>query len=94
MPQRQQANWQRELESTVDLLWRTDSIRHVRLEPLDEIKMGLYYLEEILFNAVPELYEELEQRLAFTFPCMKILLFHHFYASVPGSVATRTEIRM
>jgi phosphoenolpyruvate carboxylase len=68
MPQRQQANWQRELESTVGLLWRTDSIRHVRLEPLDEIKMGLYYLEEILFNVVPELYEELEQRLRLLFP--------------------------
>ena len=68
MPQRQQANWQRELESTVGLLWRTDSIRHVRLEPLDEIKMGLYYLEEILFNVVPELYEELEQRVRSLFP--------------------------
>ncbi len=68
MPQLQQANWQREIESTVDLLWRTDSIRHVRLEPLDEIKMGLYYLEEILFNVVPELYEELEQRLRSLFP--------------------------
>ena len=68
MPQRQQTNWQRELESTVDLLWRTDSIRNVRLEPLDEIKMGLYYLEEILFNAVPDLYEELEQRLHTLYP--------------------------
>jgi phosphoenolpyruvate carboxylase len=68
MPRRQRANWQRELESTVDLLWRTDSILHVRLEPLDEIKMGLYYLEEILFNVVPELYEELEQRLQTLYP--------------------------
>jgi phosphoenolpyruvate carboxylase len=68
MPQRQQANWQRELESTIALLWRTDSIRHVRLELLDEIKMGLYYIEEILFNAIPELYEELEQRLHTLYP--------------------------
>ena len=68
MPQHQQANWQRELESTVALLWRTDSVLHVRLEPLDEIKMGLYYLEEILFHVVPELYEELEQRLHAHYP--------------------------
>ena len=68
MPQRQQANWQRELESTIALLWHTDSIRHVRLELLDEIKMGLYYIEEILFNAIPELYEELEQRLQTLYP--------------------------
>ena len=72
MPQRQRANWQRELESTVALLWRTDSIRHVRPEPLDEIKMGLYYLEEILFNVVPELYEELEQRLHTLYPVENI----------------------
>ncbi|HXL38624.1 MAG TPA: phosphoenolpyruvate carboxylase, partial [Ktedonobacteraceae bacterium] len=72
MPQLKLTNWQRELESTVDLLWRTDSVRHVRLEPLDEIKMGLYYLEEILFNVVPELYEELEQRLHTLYPDEKI----------------------
>ncbi len=72
MPQRQRANWLRELESTVALLWRTDSVLHVRLEPLDEIKMGLYYLEEILYNVVPELYEELEQRLHAHYPDEKI----------------------
>jgi phosphoenolpyruvate carboxylase len=74
MPQRQRANWQRELESTVDLLWRTDSVLHVRLEPLDEIKMGLYYLEEILYNVVPQLYEELEQRLHTLYPDEKIIV--------------------
>ena len=74
MTQRQRANWQRELESTVDLLWRTDSILHVLLEPLDEIKMGLYYLEEILFNVAPELYEELEQRLHRIYPDEKITI--------------------
>src|SRR2546430_2205393 len=34
--------------------------------------MGLYYLEEILFNVVPELYEELEQRLHTLYPDEKI----------------------
>ncbi|HEY6287251.1 MAG TPA: phosphoenolpyruvate carboxylase, partial [Ktedonobacteraceae bacterium] len=72
MPQHQRANWQRELESTVAVLWRTDSVLHVRLEPLDEIKMGLYYLEEILYNVVPDLYEELEQRLHTLYPDEKI----------------------
>ncbi len=60
---RQRANWRREIESTVALLWCTDSVRHVRLQPLDEIKMGLYYFKEILYNAVPELYSELEHLL-------------------------------
>ncbi len=72
MTQRQRANWQRELESTVALLWRTDSVLHVRLEPLDEIKMGLYYLEEILYHVVPELYGELEQLLHAHYPDEKL----------------------
>ncbi|HXR65934.1 MAG TPA: phosphoenolpyruvate carboxylase, partial [Ktedonobacteraceae bacterium] len=38
MTPRQQQSWQRDLENTITLLWRTDSIRHVRLQPLDEIK--------------------------------------------------------
>ncbi len=61
-PQQQQI-WQRDLENTIALLWRTDSIRHVRLQPLDEIKMGVYYLDEVLYTAVPELYSELRRTL-------------------------------
>src|SRR5262249_19202704 len=68
LSQRQRVKWQRELESTVALLWRTDSVLHVRLEPLDEIKMGLYYLEEILYHVVPDLYRELEQLLQAHYP--------------------------
>ena len=63
MTPRQQQSWQRDLENTITLLWRTDSIRHVRLQPLDEIKMGIYYLDEVLYTAVPELYNELSQTL-------------------------------
>ena len=72
MSQRQRTNWQYELESTVALLWRTDSVLHVRLQPLDEIKMGLYYLEEILYRVVPELYSELEQLLYAHYPGDKL----------------------
>jgi phosphoenolpyruvate carboxylase len=63
MTPRQQEAWQRDLANTIALLWRTDSIRHVRLQPLDEIKMGIYYLDEVLYTAVPELYNEMQQML-------------------------------
>jgi phosphoenolpyruvate carboxylase len=63
MTPRQQEAWRRALQNTITLLWRTDSIRHVRLRPLDEIKMGSYYLDEVLYTAVPALYAELEQVL-------------------------------
>lgn len=68
MPARQQVRWQRELESIITLLWRTDAIRHVRPQPLDEIKMGGYYLTEILFDALPELYDELAEMLNAAYP--------------------------
>jgi len=68
MTPRQRAVWQREIESTVALLWRTDTVQRVRLQPMDEIKMGLYYFEEILYNAVPDLYSELAQFLTEHYP--------------------------
>lgn len=74
MSVRQRANWQSELESTITLLWLTDSLLHVRLQPLDEIKMGLYYLEEVLYEAVPELYSELEQLLQTGYPHSQFII--------------------
>ena len=65
---REQAQWQREIDNVVTLLWRTDSVLHVRLQPLDEIKMGLYYLDEILYDALPELYAEFEDLLSTHYP--------------------------
>nr|HET6902828.1 phosphoenolpyruvate carboxylase [Ktedonobacteraceae bacterium] len=65
---RQRTSWQREMASVISLLWRTDAVRHVRPQPLDEIKMGGYYLNEVLFDAVPELYTELEQLLYGAYP--------------------------
>ena len=72
MTPRQRMLWQRDVESTVALLWRTDAIRHVRPRVLDEIKMGVYYLDEILYTAVPELYAEFEQYLAEEYPEAKL----------------------
>ena len=68
MTLRQYSNWQQELETTITLLWRTDAVRSMRLQPLDEVRMGIYYLDEVLYNAVPELYAELEQLLSTNYP--------------------------
>ncbi len=68
MTPRQLAHWQRELEEIIDLLWRTDAVRRVRPRPLDEIKMGIYYLNEILYDALPDLYDEFEELLHEVYP--------------------------
>src|SRR6266487_962916 len=72
MTPRQRLHWQQDLEGTIDLLWRTDAVRHVRPQPLDEIKMGIYYLDEILYDAVPDLYGEFEELLHEAYPDVKI----------------------
>ena len=68
MTPRQREQWKRQLDSLIDLLWRTDAIRHVRPQPIDEIKMGIYYLDEILYNALPDLYHEFETLLQESYP--------------------------
>jgi phosphoenolpyruvate carboxylase len=68
MTPRQRIQWQQELESTIALLWRTDAVRHVRPQLLDEIKMGIYYLDEILYDAVADLYAEFEGLLEHAYP--------------------------
>ncbi|MBV9229831.1 MAG: phosphoenolpyruvate carboxylase, partial [Chloroflexi bacterium] len=69
---RQQASWRRDLEGTIDLVWRTDAIRRVRPQLLDEIKMGIYYLNEILYDAVPDLYTEFEELLHESYPQVSV----------------------
>jgi len=65
---RQRIQWQRDLDGIIDLLWRTDAVRHVRPQPVDEIKMGIYYLDEVLYDALPELYSEFEELLKSAYP--------------------------
>jgi len=84
MTPRQRSHWQRELAATLDLLWRTDAVRHVRPQPLDEIKMGIYYLNEILFDALPELYEEFEELLDATYPGLSVPPFLRFGSWIGG----------
>jgi phosphoenolpyruvate carboxylase len=75
MTPRERIHWRNSLEGTIDLLWRTDAVRRVRPQPLDEIKMGIYYLDEILFDAIPDLYREFEELLHEAYPGLKVPSF-------------------
>ncbi len=72
MTPREYAQWQRELEGIVALLWRTDAVRQVRPTPVDEIKMGIYYLDEVLYDALPDLYDEFEELLHTSYPSVHV----------------------
>ena len=57
----------RALSATVRSLWQTPQIRDRRPEPTDEARNVQWYLENTLFDVVPEVYEELEHALGMAF---------------------------
>ena len=61
-----------ELETQIQILWRTDEVRESRPQVRDEIKNGLYYFKESLFDAVPVIYRNLEIRINDHFPDAQI----------------------
>lgn len=52
-------------------LWQTDELRNRKPTVLDEVRNGLYYFDETLFDVLPEVYAELERCLAKYYPDVK-----------------------
>ena len=50
-----------QLESEIQILWKTDEVRANRPQVKDEIRNGLFYFQESLFDAVPRLYRGFEK---------------------------------
>jgi phosphoenolpyruvate carboxylase len=50
-----------ELRSQIQILWKTDEVRVHKPGVEDEIRNGLFYFRESLFNAVPTVYRYLEK---------------------------------
>jgi len=57
-----------ELETLIQSLWRTDEVRANKPQVKDEIDNGLFYFRECLFDAVPDVYRNLENNLKKHFP--------------------------
>jgi len=49
-------------------LWLTDRHRVARLAATDEVRTGLYFVESVFWEALPALYDDLEQALASHYP--------------------------
>jgi phosphoenolpyruvate carboxylase len=56
-----------ELESQIQILWRTNEVRVKQPHVRDEIKYGLFYFEESLFEAIPLAYRFLERAVRRTY---------------------------
>ncbi|MUT68003.1 phosphoenolpyruvate carboxylase [Paenibacillus sp. NEAU-GSW1] len=59
------------LLNEVLILWQTDELRDRKPTVIDEVRNGLYYFDETLFEALPNVYEELERCLAKYYPGQK-----------------------
>jgi phosphoenolpyruvate carboxylase len=62
---------QEQLMEEIRLWWRTDELHQFKPTVLDEVEYTLHYFEEVLFDAIPELYHRLKQALHASFPYLK-----------------------
>ncbi len=72
LSERQRDELNVQLAAEVEAIWQTDEVRHTQPTVLDEVNNALYYFETTLFEAVPDLLEELERQLAAHFPAVKL----------------------
>jgi phosphoenolpyruvate carboxylase len=62
---------QAQLMEEIRLWWRTDELHQFKPTVLDEVEYTLHYFDEVLFDAIPELYHRLKQALHASFPYLK-----------------------
>jgi len=60
---REKSDIEASLFNEVVTLWHTDELRHRKPEVLDEVKNGLYYFDQTLFDTLPNIFQELEVQL-------------------------------
>ncbi|MFC7441652.1 phosphoenolpyruvate carboxylase [Laceyella putida] len=52
----------------ISLLWQSDELRTRKPTVMDEVRNGLYYVDEILFDVLPQVHMELERCLSEVYP--------------------------
>lgn len=72
LPDRRREALSRELAAEVEAIWLTDEARHTNLRVRDEVSNALYYFDATLFDAVPDLLDELDRQLGLTFPGVRL----------------------
>jgi phosphoenolpyruvate carboxylase len=66
-PEEMRAAEQNLLEEIVSL-WQSDETRMRQPSVMDEVRNGLYFFDDVLFDLIPELYAELAETLADRYP--------------------------
>lgn len=81
------------LVNEVTALWQTDELRHRKPSVIGEVKNGLYYFDQTLFDVLPAIHTELEDQLDDYFPGNQWRV-PNFLFSALGLVETGMEIRL
>ncbi|SDO38618.1 phosphoenolpyruvate carboxylase [Alkalicoccus daliensis] len=68
LPYKKRRNLEESLINEVTVLWQTDELRHRKPTVLDEVKNGLYYFDQTLFDVLPAVHQELEDQLNDYYP--------------------------
>lgn len=77
VPQMIALNWeaaslQEQIAEEIRLWWRTDELNQIKPTVLDEADYTLHYFEEVLFDAIPVLYDRLASAIAITSPNLQL----------------------
>ncbi|WP_181349662.1 phosphoenolpyruvate carboxylase [Thalassobacillus sp. CUG 92003] len=77
---------QESLFNEVTVLWQTDELRHRKPTVMDEVRNGLYYFDETLFDVLPDIHQELEDCLEEQYPDAdwEVPNFLHFGSWIGG----------
>ncbi len=60
-----------QLTEEIRLWWRTDELHQFKPTVLDEVDYTLHYFQEVLFDAIPQLYQRITQAMQASFPNME-----------------------
>jgi len=61
----------RRLTEEIRLWWRTDELHQFKPTVMDEVDFTLHYFHEVLFDAIPQLYQRFKTSLHSTFPWLR-----------------------
>lgn len=65
---REKQRLEKELKAEIVGLWQTRPVRKEKITVLDEVRNGLYFIDEILFDVLPQLHLEMEEQLQHAYP--------------------------
>ncbi|MDL0436181.1 MULTISPECIES: phosphoenolpyruvate carboxylase [unclassified Niallia] len=57
-----------ELFEEITIMWQTDELRLTRPTVMDEVRNGLYYFDQTLFDVLPEIHQEVQDALHENYP--------------------------